>query len=850
MIARLLNKPVAILPGSVTVDDIVRYFFSFIQLYLIVRIVELYQIEGSNGFGFITQVVLYGFLVNAILPKKFRPTFFLGLSILGLAAVIGIVPSIWLVGFALMLFGMCHLPIPMWGRVTLILAAGVVFALLRGEWMTTSWSPLVMPILGSMFMFRLAIYLYDIRNEKTPATFSQRLAYFLMLPNVVFPFYPIVDYSTFKRTYYNQNDFDIYQKGLAWIVRGIVHLLLYRYIYYNWTPAFSQINDLGSVVQFVLSAYLLYLRISGQFHLIIGIMCLFGYNLPETHNNYFFAKGFNDYWRRINIYWKDFMMKMFFYPIYMRFRKLGPVGGLVATTAVVFVFTWLLHSYQWFWLQGEFPLTVVDGAYWGILGLLVAANSVWEATRGRKASIGVKQVGVWSAFKVAAQTVGMFIVLAMMWAFWSSQTIGDWAAAMKSTTNSPASDWLTLVAVILGIIVLGTILQLIGSWKPVAELRKKQNSYTAAAATTAVALTLLVLVHPRTGPRFNHEVKNIVGALRVERLNERDDELLVRGYYEGLLQTGKYTSQLWQRQEGKPPDWGAGVETVGVGRRTGDQLKVELLPNIEANFKRARLKTNEFKMRDKPYSLEKPENTVRIALLGSSLEMGWGVANEEVFEAIVEERLNSDLDAAGSDKNVEMLNFAVGGHTLTQYVHIIHNNAHRFNPDVVLTFGHASEGRRAITGLLELLKEGVPLPEVPARIIEEAGVTRNMNWAESKSKLEPYKKEIMLWAFGEIVAKANELGATPAFTFVPVTNQAADREEVDELLATAREAGFVVTMDLLGAYMDHPQSDLWLGSWDDHPNVLGHSLLADRFYSEMVSNAAALGIDKPEYATN
>ncbi len=849
MITRLLNKPIAVLPGSITVDDVVRYFFCWAQLFLIVRIVDLYQIEGSNGFGFITRVILYGFLINAILPKKFRPTFFLGLSILGLTMVIGVVPAVWLITFALMLFGMCHLPIPMWARVSLIAVAGVIFALLRAEWMTTSWSSLVMPILGSMFMFRLAIYLYDIRNEKTPATFSQRLAYFLMLPNVVFPFFPIVDYSTFKRTYYNENAFDIYQKGLAWIVRGIVHLLLYRYVYYNWTPAFSQINDLGSVVQFVLSAYLLYLRISGQFHLIIGIMCLFGYNLPETHNNYFFAKGFNDYWRRINIYWKDFMMKMFFYPIYMRFRKLGPVGGLVATTAIVFVFTWLLHSYQWFWLQGTFPLTVVDGAYWGVLGLLVAANSVWEATRGRKASIGVKKVSVLSAFKLAAQTVGMFIVLAMMWAFWSSQTIGDWAAAMKSTTNSPASDWVILLLVIGGIIIAGTLMQLIGSWKPVVELRKKQGRYAAASATTVVALLLLVVVHPRTANRFSHHVENIVGALRVERMNERDDELLVRGYYEGLLQTGKYTSQLWQRQEGKPPDWGAGVETVGVGRRTGDQLKVELLPSLEATFKRARLQTNEFKMRDKPYALEKPDDVIRMVMLGSSLEMGWGVTNDEVFEAVVEERLNSDMRNAGNDKKVEMLNFSVGGYTLSQYVYVMDNNASRFQPDIVMTFGHASEGRRAITGILELLKDGVPLPDVPRGFVEAAGVTRNMNWAEAKSKLEPYKKDILLWGFGKIVAKANELGAIPAFTFVPVTNRAADTAEVDELLAIAREAGFVVTMDLHGAYGDRPQSDLWLGSWDDHPNALGHSLLADRFYNELMEHSEQLGLKPENYAT-
>ncbi|NND72801.1 MAG: hypothetical protein HKN43_14585 [Rhodothermales bacterium] len=850
MITRILDKPLSALPFSITTEDVIKYVFCGLQLFLIVRLIELYQIESTNGLAFVTKLVLVGFLINTVLPLKFRPGFFLGLSIVCLIAVIGVAPAVWLISIALLLFGMCHLPIPMWARVALISATGVVLALLRVEWMTTSWSPLVMPILGSMFMFRLAIYLYDIRNEKTPATFWQRMAYFLMLPNIVFPFYPIVDYSTFKRTYYNQDSFDIYQKGLTWIVRGIVHLLIYRFVYYYWTPAFSQINDLGSVVQFILSAYLLYLRISGQFHLIIGIMCLFGYNLPETHNNYFFAKGFNDYWRRINIYWKDFMMKMFFYPIYMRFRKLGPVGGLVATTAVVFVFTWLLHSYQWFWLQGTFPLTVVDGAYWGILGLLVAANSVWEATRGRKASIGVKKVTLWSALKVATQTVFMFMALSLMWSFWSSQTIGDWVSAMRSTTNSPASDFLVLIGIIGGIIVLGAVGQLISASRVAVNLRKKQNAYTAGLASVLVTIILIGLAHPRTAPRLDHEIQNVVGALRVERLNERDDELLVRGYYEGLLQTGKYTSQLWKRQEGKPPDWGAGVETVGVGRRTGDMYKVELLPNIEANFKRARLSTNSYKMRDKEYALEKPDNTLRMALLGSSLEMGWGVTNDEVFEAVVEKRLNDESIAAGSPTRYELLNYAVGGHTLSQYIFAVDNRVEQFSPDVLVVFGHASEGRRAITGILELLKERVPLPDEIQAFVDQAGVTRNMPWPESKSRLEPFKRDILLWGYRYMVRRAQEMGATPVYCFVPVTNRNGTPDEVEELFSIAQEAGIDVHLNLHGSYGDHTQSELWLGSWDDHPNALGHGLLADRFYSELQKYANQIGIEPAIQATD
>ncbi len=65
---------------------------------------------------------------------------------------------------------------------------------------------------------------------------------------------------------------------------------------------------------------------SGQFHIIVGMLHLFGFNLPETHHSYFLASSFTDFWRRINIYWKDFMMKIFFYPAYFALSKRGADG--------------------------------------------------------------------------------------------------------------------------------------------------------------------------------------------------------------------------------------------------------------------------------------------------------------------------------------------------------------------------------------------------------------------------------------------------------------------------------------------------------------------------------------------
>ena len=85
-------------------------------------------------------------------------------------------------------------------------------------------------------------------------------------------------------------------------------------------PDPTEVQNLGGVALYMVSSYLLYLRVSGLFHVIVGILSLFGFNMPETHHLFFMASSFNDLWRRINIYWKDFVMKVVYYLVFMRLR--------------------------------------------------------------------------------------------------------------------------------------------------------------------------------------------------------------------------------------------------------------------------------------------------------------------------------------------------------------------------------------------------------------------------------------------------------------------------------------------------------------------------------------------------
>jgi alginate O-acetyltransferase complex protein AlgI len=172
--------------------------------------------------------------------------------------------------------------------------------------------------------------------------------------------------------------------------------------------------------------YLLYLRVSGQFHIIVGLLHLFGYDLPETHRRYLLAHSLTDFWRRINIYWKDFMVKMVYFPLYFRLRKSGDTRAQILATSAVFVTTWLLHSYQWFWLRGDWLFTWPDTLFWGILGALVVLNVLIEARRPQKRVVTGAQGYALRGVQIACT----FSLITTLWFLWNASSLSEWLDVM------------------------------------------------------------------------------------------------------------------------------------------------------------------------------------------------------------------------------------------------------------------------------------------------------------------------------------------------------------------------------------------------------------------------------------
>ncbi len=842
-----------------------------IQLGLMYLVVELFNLE-NQGFQNLFLLTAVGFVVHGLLPQQHRLTFFLLLSLGGMAWVLGPINGLWIFGLGLGLIGICHLPLSFGARSILLLLAGGLLVWMRAGKMPHPWSNAIWPLFGSMFMFRLMIYMYDLKHGKTPPGARWTLSYFFLLPNVCFALFPVVDFKKFQSSYFSEDAHVVYQRGAQWIYRGLYQLVLYRFVYSYLTLAAGDVASGFDLMRFAVSSFLLYLQVSGQFHVIVGMLLLFGFNLPETHKRYFLSSSFNDFWRRINIYWKDFMMKLFYYPTYFKVRKLGSGAALVISTAVVFSATWFLHIYQWFWIRGTVLLEWHDTLFWVILGVFVMVNSLYEDRFGRERSLGKAKRSVLGNVALGLRTAATFTILCLLWSFWSSSSAEEWLGLWAQAGRGAVWGAVLLLGGLYGAAWLATRMarqaskaaQAAGSTLAAAnagsklaaaksgsklaaaktaakeaEVAKAQEAVRAfwrpAVSTLAASLVLAALGVPQVNARLGEEGSEWVRSLQRSRLNQRDTERLELGYYEHLVGVNRHNQELWSLYSQVPEDW-LGIIDTEAWVQTDDLLLGDVVPGSDITFKRTGLKINRWGMRDADVPKEKPPGTMRMAFLGSSHVMGSGVEVEETFASRVEAALGDTVRTRNSgEEDFELLNFAIAGRSTVQHLYVLEQKVVDFEPDHLLLFAHSPDPKMLVRDLIQVVERGVEVPyEELRRILAKAGVEAGSKRSVIERRLKPHQWEIIEWAYGRMGEICRQREIRPIWVFLPMVFEDLNPDDIGRMEALAQQAGFQ-TIGLTDVYEGYPAKDLRLVSWDNHPNAFAHGLIAERLEAELAT---------------
>ncbi|MGQ0649903.1 MAG: hypothetical protein ACT4P7_20320 [Gemmatimonadaceae bacterium] len=810
-----------------------------IQVGVIVWLMAAFQIESPAFYGRVAPIAAAGFVIHHFLTDRARLPFFLAISATTIWAVFGTTQTLWLAGLGVGIVAICHLPVGFWWRVGLLLVIATLLAVARSGVIGIPWSAAIWPILGSMFMFRLIAYMYDLRHQKGPIEWARALSYFFMLPNVAFPLFPVVDYATFKRTWFDKPPLEIYREGVAWMLRGVVHLLTYRVIYEHFTLSPRDVHTLGDYVQYAVANYGLYLRVSGQFHLVVGMLHLFGFRLPETHRFFYLASSFSDFWRRINIYWKDFMMKVVFYPTFFGSKKWGERVALGLSVCAVFLVSWSTHSYQWFWILGVWLWSGTDAAFWAVFGAIMVYASLRESKQGRQRQLGQSRLSWPRSMRLGLGTVGVFGTICALWTLWNSPSFGLYADTLRAARFT----WpglAGLLALLFTLFATSTIVQRFGFQDPAPGKRRVQlSSYGSFAA-----LLVLWAAGQGTVARWHPSLGSLALDLRTIDLNARDADELQRGYYENLVGANKLNGQLWdlyaQRGENAPS-----LRDLGVLRELDNTLHTELVPLKSVVFDGVPFRTNRYGMRDGEYAETPAANTYRVALLGQSYVLGMGVGDRDVFEALVERNISRERQARGQGA-FEILNFAMPRWSLRQQAEIAENGRlARFKPRAVVVVGHALDFDRLGDWVYIEARNGRVVDD---SLIQAASVTLGLrDVADSKTALElmrPYREHLARTALRRISTATQRMGVERLlYVAIPMPTDKFPRHEIDLILRIARESGFEVH-DLSDVYAGHDAQSLTVAAWDRHPNPLGHRLIATRLEalvrSELLgANAAA-----------
>lgn len=812
--------------GLLSAKRLAAFIMSFLQFSALLFVMRQYGLEKSSGIGNVTPLILGGFAVAAFTSLKYRPMVLFSLSLCIIYYAFGLFSGSLMVLTSFAIIGCCHLPVKLWLRVLLIIIIAAGMAVLRADLFYAPRASLVVPYIASMFMFRVIIYLYEMKYSQLSSTLFQKLSYFFLFPNQCFLLFPIIDYKTYIKSYYDRPEAGIWQKGIRWMLRGICHMIAYRLIYYYLLISPSDVRDLTGLLQYITCNYAVILRLSGLFHFITGLLCMFGLNLPPTFNNYLLATSFVSLWRRINTYWREFMMKIFFYPIMFRYKKFIAAKNLLpATLLTVFVITWAMHNYQWFWIRGSFILTPMDIIFWATLGSCITINSVWLE---RSLSRAGKELRIAIAYPLAIlKMISIFLFMSVMWSLWNSSSIDEWIFLISKSAVFTGMSLVAILATFIGIIFGGSLLLYVFSFDAIRRLIDAAPAHTLYLTLPSIAVLLCLACKPFQ-QRIPMGIRPFVASLTNDRLNKTDKERSENGYYKKLIDGDNTSGGLWEINIKRPKTFTT-IDDITV--RTGGLLTKTFRPNVSLQVNGCTVQTNAFGLRDRPYKLLPPKNHFRIALLGGSYEMGSGVNNNEVYEQLTEDSLNK-TNADPAIDTFEIMNFAMGGYHLLQQVELCHTSIYKYQPNAVMYTAHTNERLRFLGFLTTSIRSGTNLKYPFINEVKAvSGVKQSMSKAEIQERLEPFMDAMILWCYSEIAATARKHNAMPIWVFLPATADTPDDLEYETLKGYAIKLGFVI-LDLRGVYNNEDRTKIRISEWDTHPNAKGQHIIANKFYTE------------------
>jgi len=258
---------------------------------------------------------------------------------------------------------------------------------------------------------------------------------------------------------------------------------------------------------------------------------------------------------------------------------------------------------------------------------------------------------------------------------------------------------------------------------------------------------------------------------------------------------------------------------------------------------------NDLGFRDLPFELQKKPGELRILTVGDSFTFGSGVQTEDTWSQALEGLLRADREG-----HVEVINggFAAGSHHTEGYVDWIRTDGVAFQPDILiigfclndlgnvpmLTYPTALHGEPWLGGISEMLnavqmaqqlreaRHHVHSPE----LLEQATAIFKVQNKDSIARC--------LDALTSIKEITEQHDVRLIVAIFPMVSQlhSYPLKGLHELVTDHCDTHKIEWVDLLGQFAGQDETSLWVHPTDQHPNDVGHRLIAEGIHDYLQAN--------------
>ncbi len=256
----------------------------------------------------------------------------------------------------------------------------------------------------------------------------------------------------------------------------------------------------------------------------------------------------------------------------------------------------------------------------------------------------------------------------------------------------------------------------------------------------------------------------------------------------------------------------------------------ELKPNLNALFKLQTFQTTSDGIRDKEYAIPKPQGVFRIAVIGDSVTMGEGVAIEDTYHSVLEERLNAE---AGKPE-FEFINFGVAGYSLPQYRATIQHKVPKYQPDLILIgFCAANDSKKPN---LEAFNK--PFQVKPTFngffnvfFFEHIGNLYKRVYKYLRNRYPAYNADegYLNEEFKKLADLTSRLGIPVLVVYLDNRSLSKDYEMVKK----ASELNHFTLINGTNGFSDKIAPEHAIYKTDNHPNALANRIMAQSIYHEL-----------------